>query len=113
MRVTLFQGELTTCLPILLDRLKNEITRLTTVKALTKVAGSPLRIDLRPILGEAIPMLGSFLRKNQRALKLSTLTLLDVLVNSYHHSMSPQLLNKVVRSNGPVRLMIHTNFNET
>lgn len=89
------QGELNTCLPILLDRLKNEITRLTTVKALTKVAASPLRIDLRPILGEAIPMLGSFLRKNQRALKLSTLTLLDVLVNSYHNSMNPQLLNKV------------------
>lgn len=40
-------------------------------------------------------MLGSFLRKNQRALKLSTLTLLDVLVNSYHTSMNPQLLNKV------------------
>lgn len=44
------QGELPTCLPIFLDRLRNEITRLTTVKALTKVAGSPLRIDLRPIL---------------------------------------------------------------
>lgn len=66
------------------------------MKALTKVAASPLRIDLRPILGEAIPMLGSFLRKNQRALKLSTLTLLDVLVNSYHNSMNPQLLNKVL-----------------
>lgn len=44
------QGELPTCLPIFLDRLRNEITRLTTVKALTKVAASPLRIDLRPIL---------------------------------------------------------------
>lgn len=38
------------CLPIFLDRLKNEITRLTTVKALTKIAASPLRIDLRPIM---------------------------------------------------------------
>lgn len=91
------QGELDTCLPILLDRLKNEITRLTTVKALTKVAASPLRIDLRPILSEAMPILGSFLRKNQRALKLCTLTLLDVLVNSYHTSCSPQLLAKVLQ----------------
>lgn len=91
------QAELDSCLPILLDRLKNEITRLTTVKALTKVAASPLRIDLRPILPEAIPILGSFLRKNQRALKLSTLTLLDVLVNSYHASCSPQLLGKVLQ----------------
>lgn len=38
------------CLPIFLDRLKNEITRLTTVKALTKIAASPLRIDLRPVM---------------------------------------------------------------
>lgn len=44
------QSELPQCLPIFLDRLKNEITRLTTVKALTKVAASPLRIDLRQIL---------------------------------------------------------------
>lgn len=31
--------ELGTCLPIFLERLKNEITRLTTVKALTLIAG--------------------------------------------------------------------------
>ncbi|VVC90545.1 unnamed protein product [Leptidea sinapis] len=44
------QTELPVCLPIFLERLRNEITRLTTVKALTKIASSPLRIDLRPIL---------------------------------------------------------------
>ena len=31
--------KLCSCLPIFLDRLKNEITRLTTVKALVMVAG--------------------------------------------------------------------------
>lgn len=96
------QGELHTCLPIFLDRLRNEITRLTTVKALTKVAGSPLRIDLRPIMGEAIPILGSFLRKNQRALKLGTLTLLDTLVRNYSSSMNPELLNKVIVELSPL-----------
>lgn len=44
------QAELAVCFPIFLDRLRNEITRLTTVKALTKIAGSPLKIDLRPVL---------------------------------------------------------------
>ncbi|XP_067009322.1 cullin-associated NEDD8-dissociated protein 1 [Anabrus simplex] len=96
------QGELHTCLPIFLDRLRNEITRLTTVKALTKVAGSPLRIDLRPILGEAIPILGSFLRKNQRALKLSTLTLLDTLVRNYSNALNSELLNKVIVELSPL-----------
>ena len=44
------KGELPFCLPIFLERLKNEITRLTTVKAYSLVASSTLIIDLRPIL---------------------------------------------------------------
>ncbi|KOB74043.1 putative Cullin-associated NEDD8-dissociated protein 1 [Operophtera brumata] len=90
------QPELPVCLPIFLERLRNEITRLTTVKALTKVASSPLRIDLRPILPDAVPILGSFLRKNQRALKLSTLVLLDTLVQNYSNAISIELLSKVL-----------------
>ena len=66
------QQQLGSCLPIFLDRLKNEITRLTAVKALILVASSPLKIDLRCILIESLPVLSSFLRKNQRALKLSS-----------------------------------------
>jgi cullin-associated NEDD8-dissociated protein 1 len=73
------------CLPIFLDRLRNEITRLTTVKALTKISSSPLRIDVRPLLPEALPILAGFLRKNQRALKLTTLTLLDRIINNYRY----------------------------
>jgi cullin-associated NEDD8-dissociated protein 1 len=42
-----------------------------------------------------MPILGSFLRKNQRALKLCTLTLLDVLVRGYNNVMAPELLSTV------------------
>lgn len=87
--------ELPVCLPIFLDRLRNEITRLTTVKALTCIAASPLRVDLEPIMEEAIPILGSFLRKNQRALKLCSLTLLDTLVRSYSSALHADMLDKV------------------
>ncbi|XP_026279732.1 cullin-associated NEDD8-dissociated protein 1 isoform X2 [Frankliniella occidentalis] len=90
------QAELPTCLPIFLDRLRNEITRLTTVKALTKVAASPLHIDLSPIILDAVPVLGSFLRKNQRALKLATLTLLDTFVKNYGSALNITLLNAVI-----------------
>ncbi|NWX88014.1 CAND1 protein, partial [Nothoprocta pentlandii] len=83
-------------LKIFLERLKNEITRLTTVKALTLIASSPLKIDLRPILGESFPILASFLRKNQRALKLSTLTALDVLVKNYSDSLKPAMIESVL-----------------
>lgn len=89
------QEELPVCLPIFLDRLRNEITRLTTVKALTCIAASPLRVDLQPIMEEAVPILGSFLRKNHRALKLCSLTLLDTLVKRYSVSLHTDLLDKV------------------
>ncbi|NXD66144.1 CAND1 protein, partial [Eolophus roseicapillus] len=83
-------------LKVFLERLKNEITRLTTVKALTLIASSPLKIDLRPILGEGFPILASFLRKNQRALKLSTLTALDILVKNYSDSLKPAMIEAVL-----------------
>lgn len=75
------QPHLGACLPLLQDRLKNEITRLTAVKALTMIANSKLRIDITSILRDSIPILAGFLRKNQRALKLSTLVLLETLVS--------------------------------
>ncbi len=75
--------DLPVSLPILLERLRNEITRLTAVKALARVAASPLMAssDLGAVLEAdgAIQVLASFLRKNQRALKLATLLLLDTL----------------------------------
>ncbi|XP_043934569.1 cullin-associated NEDD8-dissociated protein 1-like [Protopterus annectens] len=83
-------------LQIFLERLKNEITRLTTVKALTLIAGSPLRIDLRPLLAEGVPILASFLRKNQRALKLSTLAALEILIKNYSDSLKPVMIESVL-----------------
>jgi hypothetical protein len=75
------QPEWPTCIPIFLERLKNEITRLTAVKALNLMASSQIvELDLRVVLGDAISVLSSFLRKNQRALKLATLGLLDTLL---------------------------------
>uniref|UniRef100_A0A131XVQ6 Putative tata-binding protein-interacting protein n=1 Tax=Ixodes ricinus TaxID=34613 RepID=A0A131XVQ6_IXORI len=96
------QPELAVCLPIFLDRLRNEITRLTTVKALTRVAGSRLHIELSPMLPDCVPVLSSFLRKNQRALKLATLTLLDTLVRNYSSSLSPEMVSTVMRELPPL-----------
>ncbi|NXN92906.1 CAND1 protein, partial [Rhinopomastus cyanomelas] len=89
-------ADLQPTLQIFLERLRNEITRLTTVKALTLIASSPLNIDLRSILGEGFPILASFLRKNQRALKLSTLAALDVLVKNYGDSLQPAMIEAVL-----------------
>jgi len=96
------QADLPTCLPILLERLRNEITRLTAVKALIAIASSPLRIDLRCILADSLPILSSFLRKNQRALKLSTLVLLDTLVRNYPSSLTLAALSPVLAELPPL-----------
>ena len=51
------------------------------MKAVTRIASSPLKIDLAPLLaGDTLQVLAGFLRKNQRALKLSTLLLFDTMV---------------------------------
>ena len=83
------------CLPIFLDRLKNEITRLTAVKALISIAKSDLKIELKPILAESMPILAGFLRKNQRALKMSSLTLLDTVVKNYSTQITDKNLEPV------------------
>lgn len=88
--------EMAACLPIFLDRLKNEITRLTAVKALIRIASSELKIDLSPILSDSLPVLASFLRKNQRALKLSSLALLDILVRNYAGYLDAKALQPVL-----------------
>uniref|UniRef100_A0A2K6U865 Cullin associated and neddylation dissociated 2 (putative) n=1 Tax=Saimiri boliviensis boliviensis TaxID=39432 RepID=A0A2K6U865_SAIBB len=90
------EGDLEPTLLLLLDRLRNEITRLPAVKALTLVAISPLRLDLKPILVEALPILASFLRKNQRALRLATLAALDALAQSQGLSLPPSAMQAVL-----------------
>ena len=83
-------------LPIFPERLKNEITRLSTVKALIAIASSPLHIDLRCILSDSMPVLSSFLRKIQRALKLTTLLLMDTMVENYSTSLALNTLSPVL-----------------
>ena len=104
----LLTPRLPACLPIFYDRLKNEITRLVSVKALVKIASSPLAIDLKStILEPSLAVLATLLRKNQRALKLSTLTLLNILVKNYSSAMTANSLGVVlkVKNNIPLQLL--------
>ncbi|KAJ0069023.1 hypothetical protein NL108_015895, partial [Boleophthalmus pectinirostris] len=89
-------AELKGVLSIFLERLKNEITRLTTVRTITLITSSPLKIDLSSVLPEALSVLGSFLRKNQRALKLGTLACLTALVTHQTSSIKPAALEPVL-----------------
>jgi len=88
---------------ILQDRLTNEITRLTTVKAIENIASSRLHLDLSPILSESIKELSSFLRKANRALKQSSLSTLSILVKNYGTDQrTSELLKSTLGELGPL-----------
>ncbi|KAJ0182615.1 hypothetical protein K1T71_001984 [Dendrolimus kikuchii] len=68
----------------------------TSIKFNLKDSVTNIRMKLIRFMSDAVPILGSFLRKNQRALKLSTLVLLDTLVQNYSSAISIELLSKVL-----------------
>lgn len=76
-------GDLKDALSILQDRLANEITRLTTVKVFARIASSPLHLNLSSVLPDATKDLATFLRKQNRQLKQSSLTTLEIIVKNY------------------------------
>lgn len=49
-----------------------------------------------------MPILGLFLRKNQRALKLSTLQLVECLLQNYYADLSEELLQPIVSEIPPL-----------
>lgn len=83
-------------LDILLQRLSNEITRLTSVNALIEIANSPLKVDIRAILPEALTELAAFLRQANRQLKQASLRALAVLVKSYGADIKSQQYEAVL-----------------
>ncbi|CAM6099751.1 unnamed protein product [Calypogeia fissa] len=83
------KSELGTCLPLLLERLRNEITRLTAVKAFATIAESPLNIDLSSVLEQVVTELTTFLRKANRALRQASLGTLNALLTAYSNNISP------------------------
>lgn len=73
---------------ILIERLKNEITRLTTIKAIKLVTDSQQQekvLDLKYLLNESVPLISSYLRKNHRTLRLASI---NCLLSIYKYNSS-------------------------
>lgn len=77
-------------LALLLDRLKNETTRIAAIKTLSSVAsasgGNSMeddRIDLSPILADSIVTMASFLKLQSRSLKQHSLESLGIVVTNH------------------------------
>jgi len=85
------------CLPVLLERLKNETTRITSLKAFATIASSPLAVDLSSVCSDAVLECSTFLRKNDRALKQAALTTLNSVITRYGDKIAQDLYEAVVR----------------
>ena len=99
-------------LDLLLERLKNETTRIAAIKTLSAIAASsssPIgsddtmqdvsseKIDLSPILSDSISTMASFLKLQSRSLKQSSLEALDIIVTNHGVSDSEELYDMVVK----------------
>lgn len=81
--------------PLLMERLKNEITRVQSIKAIGVIARSKLDLDMSLILEECTVLLADLLRQQSRALKQATLDTLNDLVVHKGKQMKQDLLCEV------------------
>lgn len=92
----LIPDQLQSCWPILTELLRNEITRLPTVRALTNIVESQLHLDLQTILIETVPILSSYLRQNHRTLKMNTLSCLRSMIKLYSKHFNKSMLKTIL-----------------
>ncbi|KAL1244855.1 Cullin-associated NEDD8-dissociated protein [Trichinella spiralis] len=78
---SLLQDGLDEGLQMLFDRIKNELTRLVGVRAFSVVLKSPLNLSLQSVVCDLVVELTTFLRKNQRSLRVDSLELLELIFN--------------------------------
>ena len=76
--VVLWRSVIASSVQILLDRLKNDVTRLPAVKAFAKIAQSPLDLALAAYVQPLVLELIAFLRKANRLLRQASLATLNV-----------------------------------
>eukprot|EP00045_Choanoeca_perplexa_P014712 m.175090 g.175090 ORF g.175090 m.175090 type:complete len:1246 (+) comp16767_c0_seq1:136-3873(+) len=83
-------------LSVLMQRLDNEITRVAAAGAIATVARSPLNIDLSAILHPALSAFSKDLKKNNRQLRVSALSTMDVLLTEHHANVSEDVVDQVL-----------------
>lgn len=89
-------------LQVLLDRLRNEITRLTTVKAFASIAQTPLSLDLSPVLEALCQELTGFLRKANRVLRQASLSALEVLIAGHGANIQSSTMKATIEEVSPL-----------
>mmetsp|Transcript_4617 Transcript_4617/g.7695 ORF Transcript_4617/g.7695 Transcript_4617/m.7695 type:complete len:1340 (-) Transcript_4617:522-4541(-) len=94
---SLTQEQMGRMLSLLLEKLRNETTRIAAIKTLSTIASASDEdsmndnaISLTPILGEAVAVMASFLKQQSRSLKQNSLEALDIVITN-HGTEDPTL----------------------
>ena len=92
-------------LRLLLDRLRNEITRLRALQTLGRVAAAEPKVDMGAVLGEYSLEAAALLRQqsqNLRLVSLEVLDVLDVLVRCHREGIEAAVVGKFLKECGAV-----------
>lgn len=84
-------------LQILLERLKSETTRLTSVKALTVIAGSTLELPLELYITPAVEEFTLFLKKANMVLRQASLRALEVFCGRPGVQLGQEVLQRIIQ----------------
>lgn len=100
----LFESDFSNSLPIITQRLDNEITRCSTLQVVTKIVRSPAPKGqvFEDWIIQIIPIVASFLRKNNRALKISSFECLDALLQRSNTNIEPDIIQTLVSDLHPM-----------
>uniref|UniRef100_A0A6U9RIX6 TATA-binding protein interacting (TIP20) domain-containing protein n=1 Tax=Picocystis salinarum TaxID=88271 RepID=A0A6U9RIX6_9CHLO len=83
-------------LQVMLDRTRNEVTRLTAIKAFGTIALSPARECITPLVQPLIEELTALLRKADRRLRQASLHALDAIVKTASSGLDIMLCDTII-----------------
>lgn len=93
-------------LELLLERLRNETTRIAAIKNLSAIAAATENgkaVDLTPIMADAMTSMSSFLKFHSRALKQTTLEAMDIVTINHGGTLPDGVLfSSVVEDFSPL-----------
>lgn len=89
-------AELPTILSLLRRRLDNEVTRIVTLRVITTICLSPLRLDIGYFVAETIVDIARFTRQQNRVLKQTTCSTLDAIISSHAVYITVELVAAVL-----------------
>jgi cullin-associated NEDD8-dissociated protein 1 len=94
----MLSDKLESCFSVLLERLRNDTTRLASVRAFEIISSSQLKLNslestLKPVAQE----LAGFLRKAMRALRASSLSTLEAIVRNHGDQLDKETVTQIVK----------------